>query len=304
MTKTCLVLGASGFIGSHIVDRYLAHQYDVIGVDVLTADRPLKTGYRHYAGAITAELLQLLFTQNRIDTVVFAAGRASVQASFQSPVTDHQENVMAFLQVAEALRRYAPNAYLILLSSAAVYGNPSSLPIRESAQTQPISPYGFHKVQAELIAHEYATCFQLRISALRLFSCYGEGQRKLLLWDLCKKLEQPGPLELKGKGNESRDFIHVQDVASFIIHLSANPPQGFSLFNVAGGMEISIREIAEKLVQQIEPHRSIQFEGKENTGNPDNWCADIKAMSSTGFIPTISISEGLDRYANWYLSLR
>jgi UDP-glucose 4-epimerase len=301
--KTCLVLGASGFIGSHIVDHFLSDHYDVIGVDVMTVNRQQTPGYRHYAGAITDELLQLLFTQNRIDTVVFAAGRASVQASFQSPVTDHQENVMAFLQVAEALRRYAPSAYLMLLSSAAVYGNPSSLPIHETAHTKPISPYGFHKLQAELIAQEYATCFQLRISALRLFSCYGEGQRKLLLWDLCKKMEQPGTLELKGKGNESRDFIHVQDVASFVLHLATNPPMGFSLFNVASGMESSIREIAEKLVENFDPKRNVDFEGKENTGNPDNWCANIEAMKGTGFTPAVELEEGIRRYARWYLSL-
>lgn len=304
MAKTCLVLGASGFIGSHIADKFLACKHEVIGVDVMTANRHHTPGYRHFAGAITVELLQLLFTQNRIDTVIFAAGRASVQASFQSPVTDHQENVMAFLLVAEAVRIYAPNAFLILLSSAAVYGNPSSLPIHENDLKQPISPYGFHKIQAELIAQEYATCFQLRISALRLFSCYGEGQRKLLLWDLCKKLEQPGPLVLKGKGNESRDFIHVEDVASFSLHLALTPPQGFAIFNVASGKETSIREIAEKLVEHIDHNRTIQFEGKENTGNPDNWRADIEAMKNTGFIPSVTLEEGLRRYAHWNLSLK
>lgn len=301
MTKTCLVLGASGFIGSHIVDKCLQDQYSVIGVDVMTSARSSSNGYRHYAGAITEELLQLLFTQNQIETVVFAAGRASVQASYQSPITDHQENVMAFLQVCEAIRRYSPESFLVLLSSAAVYGNPEQLPIAESAPTNPISPYGFHKVQAEWIAREYASCFQLRISTLRLFSCYGEGQRKLLLWDLCHKLEKEGPLELRGKGNESRDFIHVEDVAAFILHLTGLSLPRYTIFNLAGGREISIQSVAEKLVSYTSPERDVRFEGKENTGNPDNWCADITSMKQTGFTPSITFEEGLRRYYNWFI---
>lgn len=304
MRKSCLVLGATGFIGYHIVSELLTDGHEVIGLDIKTTDQfNQNSSYSHYAGAIHPELLQLILTQNHIDVIIFAAGRASVQASFQSPDTDFHENVSTVYAVFNAVRIYSPNTYVIILSSAAVYGNPTKLPILESDPQLPISPYGFHKLQTEIIAKQFTQCFQIRSTLLRIFSCYGEGQRKLLLWDLCNKAMETNQLILKGMGTESRDYIHVSDVSGFIQLLVKKPDEAEQIYNLANGQETSIQFIAEKLVKHLDIKTTIKFEGKLNIGNPENWCADITKMHSLGYNPQINIEEGLLRYAKWFKSL-
>jgi len=303
VSQTCLVLGSSGFIGSHIVSDLLNNGKRVIGVDIMSNERQPSDGrYQHFSGAISPELIQLILTQHQVDVVIYAAGRASVNASFNAPVTDHHENVINFFQVMDGVRTYSPSSFVIFLSSAAVYGNPGSLPVTESHPLCPISPYGFHKVQAENVADEFRTCFGIRVSVLRIFSCYGEGQRKLLLWDLCERANDSSELVLRGRGNESRDFIHVRDVAGFISRLIGIKDKALPVYNLASGEETSVREVATSLIESLGKKLDLRFEGKVNTGNPDNWRADVSLMLGTGFQHSTNIREGISRYAQWYLS--
>lgn len=303
MSQHCLVLGASGFIGTYICDALLAGGHTVFGLDIQVNERrPSENRYRHFASPISADLLQLVLTQNKVDVLVYAAGRASVAASFKSPATDFQENVLTFLEVMDAVRQYSPSTFVVFLSSAAVYGDPMKLPVLETDATNPISPYGFHKLQAEKIADEFRTCFGIHSTVLRVFSCYGEGQRKLLFWDLCERAMGTNELLLKGRGNESRDFIHVTDLANFVLTLIAHKHIAAHVYNVAGGRESSIADVAGLLVKALGVDTRISFEGKANEGNPDNWKADISEMTKLGFTPKMDMEEGIRRYAAWYLS--
>ena len=304
MSQNCLVIGASGFIGRYICRDLIASGHHVFGVDVqVNEDFHRHSKYTHYAGAVSPDLLQLILSQHQIVSLVYAAGRASVSASFKAPFTDFHENTVTFFEVMDAVRKYSPGSFVLFLSSAAVYGNPKTLPVDVSSTLQPISPYGFHKVQAELIAGEFRNCFGVHSSILRVFSCYGEGQRKLLLWDLCDRLTGSNELVLKGKGNESRDFIHVSDVSAFVLKLIQSKEQADPVYNVATGIETSILKISELLLAKFGFETPVCFEGVENAGNPDNWRADIGNMGKLGFAPAIDIEEGVERYVHWFLSL-
>lgn len=302
--KSVLILGSSGFIGHAIANNFSKSGVHTIGLDVVGDAADDNTNFVFIKSAISQDVLQKIFTEHKIALVINAAGRASVGASFEDPQADYSENTFVVFTILESIRRHSPQTAFVLLSSAAVYGNPVKLPVAESDQPAPISPYGFHKIQAEQIAKEFYTCFGISSTVLRIFSCFGEGQRKLLMWDLCEKANRYTDILLKGCGNESRDFIHVSDVASFIAHLFNNQlVNGFNIYNVASGQQSYIKDVAANLLHHMDNNNSLQFEGVKNTGNPDNWVADVSKMLATGFVPAMELENGIGKYVDWYKSL-
>lgn len=296
-----IVLGSSGFVGKTVCRQLMAQNISVIGMDTIASDE--NKLYQFYQSGISSQLFSEVLKEQQIAYVINAAGKASVRDSFDEPFADFNHNTVLTHVVLDAIHRHSPQTRLILLSSAAVYGNPERLPVLESDPLQPISPYGFHKQQSELIAREFYTCFGIHSVVLRVFSCYGAGQRKLFLWDLCNKAMAAKKIVLKGCGNESRDFVHVEDVASCICHLIEKDIKGFEIFNLASGKEYSIRDTAVLLAEKMGRGNEIVFEGTKNTGNPDNWVADTSKLQQTGFAAQIAFDKGIEAYADWFKTL-
>lgn len=304
--NSIIILGSSGFIGSAAARHFLNEGYHTIGIDLIT-DEKLQDhqSFTFIKSAISEDILEQILSEHKPVAIINAAGRASVGASFENPQSDYAENTQTVFTILDCIRRFSPKTNFVLLSSAAVYGNPAQLPVRETDALAPISPYGFHKMQAEIIAKEFHHCFGISSIVLRIFSCFGEGQRKLLLWDLCEKASRQNKVLLKGRGKETRDFIHANDVALFIAHLLKNKPgNGFEVYNVASGKEWSIKEVATHLVHSLDYNNELEFEGTANVGNPDNWQADVSKMHNTGFSPTIDLETGIQQYAAWYRQQR
>lgn len=299
--KKIIVLGSSGFIGKAICKLLNEENISIIGMDVVPA--PENKLSRFYQVGINEALFAAVLQEQSIDVIINAAGKASVKDSFDQPFADFTHNTVLNHVVLDAIHRYSPQTKMVLLSSAAVYGNPVRLPVQETDSLNPISPYGFHKMQSELIAREFYTCFNISTIVLRVFSCYGAGQRKLFLWDLCNKAMAAQKIVLKGCGNESRDFVHVDDVASCIYHLIKKDIKGFEIFNLASGRECSIRETAILLADKMGRGNEIDFEGAKNTGNPDNWVADTSKLTQTGFAVQTPFEKGIAAYADWFKSI-
>lgn len=304
--NSIIILGSSGFIGSAAARHFLIEGYNTIGIDLVANEKLQEhTSFTFIKSAIAENILQQTLAEYKPLAIINAAGRASVGASFENPKSDYSENTQTVFTILDCIRKFSPQTNFVLLSSAAVYGNPVQLPVRETDALSPISPYGFHKMQAEMIAREFHQCFGVSSIVLRIFSCFGEGQRKLLLWDLCEKASKQNKVLLKGRGKETRDFIHANDVALFIAHLLKNKPaNGFEIYNVASGKEWSIKQVATHLVHCLDYNNELEFEGTANVGNPDNWQADITKMLNTGFTPTIDLETGIQQYAHWYRQQR
>jgi UDP-glucose 4-epimerase len=219
------------------------------------------------------------------------------------PLADFEGSVRIHAHVLDAVRRNAPEARVITLSSAAVYGNPQSLPIAEDSILAPISPYGYHKVLCETLLKEYYTVYGVQSAALRIFSAYGAGLRRQLLWDVCEKATA-GEVRLFGTGEETRDFIHADDVARACLAIAEGAPMHGEPYNVASGDETTVREVAERLVGEIAQGLPIHFTGEVRLGDPLRWQADISSVRALGFQPRVSLAEGVADYATWYESLR
>ncbi len=131
--------------------------------------------------------LEQLLTSWKPDVCIHAAGRASVPQSMADPASDYSDGPALTLAVLDALRRCVPDCAFVLLSSAAVYGNPPILPVNEEQAPNPISAYGYHKWQSEILCQEFASLFGIRAISVRLFSVYGAGLRRQVMWDLTYK---------------------------------------------------------------------------------------------------------------------
>ena len=150
------------------------------------------------------------------DVIVHCAGSGSVGFSMTHPYQDFQRTVATTLAVLEYARLYAPRARVAYPSSAGVYGEVQKLPIAETDPLSPASPYGVHKRFAEELCASYAQHFGIAVAVVRLFSVYGAGLRKQLLWDASQKIMR-GENRFFGTGEEIRDWLHVEDAASLLI---------------------------------------------------------------------------------------
>jgi UDP-glucose 4-epimerase len=217
----------------------------------------------------------------------------------EQPLEDFQLGPALTFEILEAMRRSCPRARLVYLSSAAVYGNPARLPVTESAPVAPISPYGFHRWLSEQICLEFTAGFGMPTTVARIFSAYGPGQRKLVSWEIAQQLVVERRCVLRGSGQETRDFIHVRDLAAALELLALRAPGHAEVFNVASGREVSIAEVARCLQRHIAPSAELLFEGRTMEGIPQRWWADISALEALGFEPGVELEAGLGEVARW-----
>ena len=294
-----LVTGAGGFIGRHICELARGRGAAVYGFDLLDVP-PTELEPGHYSKNSDHPEDLAHFVENvRPEICIHAAGRASVTDSIEDPAIDFRAGPVLTFELLEALRKKAPNCRFLLLSSAAVYGNPQALPVTETQTPSPISPYGFHKLQCELLCREFTRVYDLRTSIVRIFSAYGEGLRRQVLWDICRQLATNGAVMLRGTGHETRDFLHVADVADGVLLVAERARMAGEVYNLASGRQTSVREIALIAAAALERETTPNFDGVVPQGDPLNWQADITQIEALGFEPKIALETGVRAYAGW-----
>jgi dTDP-glucose 4,6-dehydratase/UDP-glucose 4-epimerase len=290
-----LIIGSKGFIGTHASRFFLDQNHNVFGCDVVTD----YTEKNYFQIDATNSDYQTIFKNNTIDVCINCSGAASVPLSLEFPLKDFNLNTVNVFKILEAIRLYQPNCKFINLSSAAVYGNPEALPIKESSTLKPLSPYGIHKMQAEQILGEFHSFYNLKTCSVRIFSAYGNGLKKQLLWDLYNKFSSNQPIELYGTGNESRDFVHVSDVLQSLGLIIENGTFDNQQLNIANGKELTIRYIAETFKSILNVEQNIIFNNKVKEGDPLNWRADISILKNMGYESKMPIEKGIEEYINW-----
>jgi UDP-glucose 4-epimerase len=299
--NTVVITGANGFLGGAIARRFHDDDWYVAGIDrsVPRADLLPNLG-RHYAWSWPDTHFRETLRELKPNVLVHCAGQASVPGSFVDPRLDYESGPPLVFELLDQLRRHSPVTRFIMLSSAAVYGNPVSLPVSEEQPARPLSPYGFHKWQCEQLCTEFARCFSAPTASLRIFSAYGPGLRRQVIWDLCEKLTRQAEPVLQGDGSESRDFIVAADVAQAVYQVAARAACAGEVYNVSNGRATTIAELAERLVRMLGVKRLIRFDGRLPPGTPRHWQADISKICALGFQPAVSLEEGLALFVNWY----
>ena len=163
----------------------------------------------------------------------------------------------------------------------------------------PVSPYGKHKLFAEELCKEYNEHFNSQTCSLRIFSAYGPGLKKQILWDIFKKSQDGGTVTLFGTGNETRDFIYVADIIRAIELIIKNGSFNAAVYNVASGIEISMKNMAALLLKEMGYSGELIFSGNERPGDPKNWRADINKLKAMGFEPSFTLENGIKEFVKW-----
>ncbi len=293
--KRVVITGVGGFIG-----RALAESYMDSGVSVFGVSSP--TGGAAPAGL--ADLIRLRLPDRalrgklaewRPDLVFHCAGCALPARSLSDPSSDFVSAVPAIQEILEGLRLKAPGAHLVMLSSAAVYGQPENLPVAESDPIKPLSPYGYHKRMAELLCEEYSAIYGLATTCARVFSAYGPGLQKQIVWDAICKLRDPDNAVFFGTGAETRDFIHIDDLVPALRQLGSRSVVVNHLpCNVASGQETRIDEVVMEVAAALGVEAGRwRFSGESGPGVPSCWRADIERLRKFGFSPQIRFADGV-----------
>ena len=294
-----LVLGSEGFIGLHVIRKGLENGYDVFGCDIV---KHSKIDYNFFNISVDSIAFFNLLSDVSFYCIINCAGSGNVSFSFENPLQDFQMNVTNVIYILEAIKQNQKSTKYIHISSAAVYGNPLTLPINETCIISPISHYGFHKLQSEIVCKEYAQLYGMNIFIVRPFSVYGPGLKKQIIWDTFQKGKINKIIELSGTGNETRDFIYIDDLTDSLFHLATLNFDSFEIFNVGTGNEVCINYFLQKLIIHLGWNHKLLFNQSVREGDPKFWKADIKKLKSVGFNSKHMIDYGLSKTANWLLN--
>ena len=292
-----LVTGGAGFIGSHIVDALLDRGADVAVTDHLHRSprpwvaRALRRGVQlHVADVQDLSAVRRAFDAARPEVVLHLAAQVDVRRSIADPARDAQINVAGTVSVLEAAREVGTRR-VVLASTAAVYGNPGTLPTPEAEPIAPLSPYGTSKAAAEWYLGQYRRLHGISTLALRMANVYGPRQDPHgaagVVSIFCGIAATGGRATVFGDGRQTRDYVFVEDVVD--AWLAAADSDVTGALNLSSGVETSVRELADALdvPRDVAPGRPGEIERS---------CLDpAAAADQLGWRAVVPLAGGLRR---------
>jgi UDP-glucose 4-epimerase len=294
MTDTVLVTGGAGFIGSHLTDALVAdHEVRVLD-DYSTGKRArVPDAARAIEGDVT-DPATVARAMHGVDVVFHQAANVSVERSIEAPRESRRSNVDGTLTVLDRARD--EDARVVLASSAAIYGHPSSVPVEESAPKTPASPYGLEKLTADHYARLYQELYGIETVALRYFNVYGPrhggGEYSGVIDVFLEQARANDPITVHGDGDQTRDFVHVRDVVQANLRAATTPHVG-EAFNVGTGRSVSIRGLAELVCDVTDSESEIRHT-EPRAGDIERSRADIsKVRARMGYRPTVRLRDGI-----------
>lgn len=300
MCDVYLVAGACGFIGRHVSAQLARSGAKVIGVGhgSWPKDSWRKWGLSNWIqGEITKELLSQIETIP--DGIINCAGESSVKSSFTEISSKRNKTLESGVEILKYAKEYAPMSRIVILSSAAVYGESRFLPIDEEASLNPISPYGNDKLKLEKLCEAEAATNNLSIVILRLFSIYGEELRKQLFWDACVKYMNDD-FHFSGSGFEKRDWLHITDAVNLICAVINEATTDCCIFNGGSGKSTTIKEALELIAFYMGGQLTAEFSGISREGDPIGYEADISRAKTLGWSPEVDLESGVSTYCSWF----
>jgi UDP-glucuronate 4-epimerase len=320
MSKTILVTGGAGFIGSSLIDTLISQNRKVICLDNFDGfySRKAKESNIRSAGRsplftlIEGDirdrlLLDSIFKNNEIHQVVHLAAKTGVRPSLPDPQGYFDVNVNGTLHLMEAMKAHDVKK-LVFASSSSVYGNNAKTPFSEGDNVDyPISPYAASKKSCELLTYTYHHLYRFSVINLRFFVVFGPRQRPdLAIHKFFKSLYAGHPIEIYGDGGTSRDYTYVDDIISGIIkaidYLDDKDPM-YEIINLGNNTPIALNDLITK-IEEVTARKFIIKKMPMQQGDVDLTVADIsKAKKMLGYQPQTILRNGLIEFKNWFESL-
>ena len=300
-----LVTGGAGFIGSHLVKRLIREGESVTVLDNLSTGRKENLDHLPNEGRLRFVNGDIRDRENvkscvkDADRVVHLAAIASVPYSIRKPAETHDVNVDGTLNVLQACNEYNI-AKLVYASSCAVYGEPRFIPVTEEHQFSATSPYAESKIASEAYCQLFRAEHHLQTVCLRVFNVYGTNQCNsdyggVITQFIDRLKKQQAPI-VYGDGEQSRDFIHVDDVVETIARVIRTPNDSDGTYNLGSGRATTINQLVRILQRILRDEEFKPVYAPPRLGDIRQSQADIeKARRQLGFDPLTSLEKGLER---------
>jgi UDP-glucose 4-epimerase len=297
-----LVTGGAGFIGSHLTTKLANQGYYVRVLDNLSTgklsniDTLLKNGSINFIKGDIRDTSTVKAAVSDVDVVFHLAAQISVPLSILNPKLNNEVNVAGTSNLLSASRSAGVSRF-VFVSSCAVYGEPIYLPIDEAHPTNPISPYAESKLTSEQECLRLNNEHEIESVVVRFFNVYGPKQSlndySGVIIKFIEKIQQKLPLTIFGDGQQTRDFVFVQDIAEVLLLTSQNDSANGQIFNIGTGKATTIKSLAETLLELTDSKVELQF-APERSGDIKHSYANIsKANKLLGYKPKFSLKEGL-----------
>ncbi len=302
--KKVLITGGAGFIGSNIARHLLKEGNSVTVLDNFMSGYRSNldefTSIRIFEGDVRDRTTVELAMQGA-EVVFHLAASVGNKRSIDEPILDAEINVLGTLQVLEAARKEGVRK-IVASSSAGIFGELKTMPIKEDHPIEPDSPYGCTKLCEEKLCLSYAKLYDIEAVCLRYFNVYGPNQRFDAYGNVIPifvfKMLRNEPLTIFGDGEQTRDFVHVDDVVQ--ANIKAADAIGVSgAFNIASGTRVTINRLVEMITKDNKNAVKIE-RGPERPGDVHHSLADISlAREKINYIPTVDLGTGIEEYVEW-----
>jgi len=293
-----LITGAAGFLGSALANRLAREGHQVRGLDDLSTGDPqaLSTDV-HFTRGDVNDRPKLWTLLQEVDCVYHLAARVSVPESLLYPREYNAVNVGGTVSLMEAMRDVGVRR-VVFISSGAVYGDQSNQPLKCEATPYPRSPYAVSKLAAEYYVRTIGDLWGIETVSLRVFNAYGPGQHlpashPPVIPYFLRQAVRGGTLVVHGSGNQTRDYVYVDDVVNAMVAAATASGIDDAVINIGSGTETSVKELV-RLVLETTGSKSEVIYNHQSDPGVSRMCADLgAARKKLSFQPRVSLADGL-----------
>jgi len=297
-----LITGGLGFIGYHVAERFSKEGYEVYIIDNLSTGTKEDVHFKHklYELSVEDTKCEEIFRNNRFDAVVHLAAQVNVVSSIADPRHDSESNVLGLVNMLSLSQKYGAKKF-IFASSAAVYGANEHLPISESERANPISPYGISKWVGESYCSKWKELYGLDTLCFRFSNVYGPRQGSKgeggVVSIFLERLLSGQPLYIRGDGEQTRDFIYVEDVADAIYRASYSSLTG--VYNLSTNTECSVNQLAGEL-KELHGAAEVVYQDPQPGDIRHSRLDNAAVKRDLDWTPMYGVKEGLFRTYTWF----
>lgn len=327
--KKILITGSCGFIGYHLSIRLKDEGFELLGIDNLNDyyDINLKktrlTNLEKKSISIVnvdisdKESLLKVFEDFQPEIVVNLAAQAGVRYSIDNPDAYVESNLVGFMNILEACRKY-PVQHLLYASSSSVYGGNKKVPFSTNDTVDhPVSLYAATKKSNELLAHSYSHLYDIPTTGLRFFTVYGPlGRPDMAYYSFTKNIIEGKPIKIFNEGEMKRDFTYIDDVVESIVRLLDKPPKknnhwsekeessssfaAYKIYNIGNSQPVKLIDFISIIEKNLEKTAIKEFVGMQDGDVVETYAETSDLEKKIDFKPKTSIQEGLQLFVEWY----
>lgn len=299
-----LVTGGAGFIGSHVVDAYLAAGHQVVVIDDLSSGsrENLNPKAKFYQVDIRSDQIEGIFQREKFDILSHHAAQMDVRRSVADPKYDASVNIMGTLNLLESSRKNAVKKVIFASTGGAIYGEQEQFPAPEEHPLRPLSPYGVTKLAAEKYLAFYHAMYGLQFVCLRYANVYGPrqnpfGEAGVVAIFVHKMLKGEQPI-INGDGKQTRDYVYIADVVRANL-LALDCPRS-EIYNVGTGVETDVNQLFKKLRTYLKPDCKEEHGPPKNGEQQRSVISYAKIKRELGWTPGTKLEEGLYLTAEYF----